>query len=126
MARLFYLLRQATESKRWLTIPSMDKPTITKKEKSVELKALETERERRVTRVFWLGFEILLIFGIPAGLGAWFGSRYENSNILMGVLLGTFILSWIIVSVRYRKISAQMKTLDDMIRAKKREEGIIE
>ena len=81
-----------------------------------ELQKLTAQRERAVTRIFWFGLEIALVFGIPAGLGAWIGSRLGGGTKLLIILGFTFILSWTIIVFRYRNISKKMSGLDKRIK----------
>lgn len=87
-----------------------------------KLKQLQTQREQWITRIFWLGLEIALIFAIPAALGAWIGTRLGGGDLRTGILVGTFILSWVIVIHRYNQMSKKMKTLDSEIAQLKRDE----
>jgi predicted MFS family arabinose efflux permease len=81
-----------------------------------ELEKLTAQREHAVTRIFWFGFEIALVFGIPAGLGAWIGTKL-GGGIALALILGfTFILSWTIIIFRYKQISKKMSGLDTRIK----------
>jgi Flp pilus assembly protein TadB len=86
-----------------------------------ELKSLEKERERMVTRIFWLGLEIAAIFAIPAVLAFVFGRKLPGNGVYF-LLLGTFVLSWMVTIARWRKISKKAKHLDEKIRELKRGE----
>ena len=81
-----------------------------------KLKQLTDQREQWITRIFWLGFEIALIFAVPAALGAWIGTKLGGGDLRMGILVGTFILSWVVVIHRYQQVDKKMKKLDREIK----------
>jgi hypothetical protein len=89
-----------------------------------ELTKLQAQKERWVTRIFYLGLEIAAIFAIPAALGAWIGTRLGGGDLRSGILVGTFILSWGIVIWRYRQTVKKMQALDIAIKAAKEKESI--
>lgn len=87
----------------------------------MELEELRKKRDGFITRIFWLGFEIALIFGIPAALGAIAGTKldkiYNTGNkIVSFILMGTFIFSWIIVICKYKKISSEIDKIENKIK----------
>lgn len=91
-----------------------------------KLQKLTEEREKWITRIFWLGFEIALIFAIPAALGAWIGTKLGGGNLRMGILVGTFVFSWIIVIYRYKQMTKRMQTLDKEISNLRQAEEVTE
>lgn len=84
-----------------------------------DIEKLRTEKEQWVTRMFWVGLEIAVIFAVPAFLGAWVGKRLGGGNILALILVGTFIFSWVIVFIRWRRIAKKIKDLEEKIRQEK-------
>ena len=86
-------------------------------EKEQELEKLKNQREKQITGVFWFGLEIIFIFGIPAALGAFIGKKLLGGGTwLFVILVFTFILSWVIMGVRYTALNKKMKKLDDRIK----------
>ena len=91
-----------------------------------ELEALKSEKNKHINKIFWLGLKIALIFAVPALLGVFIGRKLDanagtGSDITIGILVGTFILSWIITIFLYKKVSKRMRELDTSIKAKKAE-----
>lgn len=80
------------------------------------LQDLKAERERWITRIFWLGLEIAVIFALPAALGAWLGTRLGGGTTRILILVGTFILSWTIVIVRYRQTTKKLQSIEAKIK----------
>lgn len=83
------------------------------------LEKLQAEKEQWITQIFWLGLEIAFIFALPAFIGAWVGKKLGGGNITGLILVGTFIFSWVIVIIRWRKINANVKDLEEKIRVEK-------
>lgn len=81
-----------------------------------ELIRLQKEREKFITRIFWFGFEIALIFGVPAAIGAFLGVKLGGDKMLIATLVPAFVLSWVIVIIRYRQIAKKMNYLDSRIK----------
>jgi len=90
------------------------------------LQELKADRERWITRIFWLGLEIAIIFAIPAALGAWIGTRLGGGTVRILILAGTFILSWSIVAMRYRQTTKKLKSIEAEIAALESEDEISE
>lgn len=84
------------------------------------LEKLENERTTMVTRIFWLGLEIALIFAVPAALVVIFGRQLPGNGIYF-LLLGAFVFSWTITILRWRRMSKKMRELDRKIRELKKE-----
>ncbi len=91
----------------------MDKTTHEK------IKQCEQERERMVTRIFWNGLEIALIFGLPVALGIFIGKQFEVESFA-GIMIGTFIFSWIILIFRYRSTSRKIQNIETKIKELKK------
>lgn len=84
---------------------------------TTKLQQLKAERERWVTRIFWLGLEIAAIFAIPAALGAWIGTKLGGGTTRTMILAGTFVLSWVLVIIRFRMMTKKLKALDAEMKA---------
>ncbi|MDP3881114.1 MAG: hypothetical protein Q8Q32_02970 [bacterium] len=86
-----------------------------------ELQALVKKRDSHVSRLFYMMLEFFLIFGLPA-LAAFFGGRALDSALGTGklwliiFLIAAFVLSWVIVVLRVRKITKELKVLDARIK----------
>jgi uncharacterized membrane protein YciS (DUF1049 family) len=80
-------------------------------EKEQQLKALESERERHVTRIFWVGLEIAILFAIPLAVAVVIGLKV-GGNIKWIALAVAFVLSWVLMIMRYRKVAHKMEALD--------------
>lgn len=74
------------------------------------------ERRKLETKAFWIAFEMIFIFGVPAVLAV-LGSRWLISEevvdewALYAALGLAFVLSWVIVFYRVRKLSAEFKQI---------------
>ena len=91
---------------------------------TTNLKDLQAQKEQWINRIFYLGLEIAAIFAIPAALGAWIGTRLGGGTIRTGILVGTFVFSWLIVIWRYRQTMKKMRQIDAAIQEEKDKEGI--
>ncbi|MEX2405154.1 MAG: hypothetical protein WD579_00965 [Candidatus Paceibacterota bacterium] len=79
------------------------------KEKKGELKG---EYARLQTRAFSIMIEVIFIFGIPALLAVWIGGMLSEGNTATYILLVVaFILSWVILSFRIKKVNADLKEM---------------
>lgn len=72
-----------------------------------------------VTRIFWNGLEIALIFGLPVALGIFIGKQFEVESFA-GIMIGTFIFSWIILIFRYRSTSRKIQNIETKIKELKK------
>lgn len=84
--------------------------------KQTELDTLVAERESHVTRIFWLGLEIALIFLLPALAVVYIAGNIWSKQVVWYLLPFSFALSWVIVFVRYRKLSKKLSELDRRIK----------
>lgn len=82
--------------------------------------SLENERERYITRLFWFALEIALIFLLPALLVSFAVTEIWSKKAVWYSLPITFILSWVIVIIRWMKMSKVLKKLDQDILELKR------
>jgi ATP/ADP translocase len=104
------------------------------KNQEKEIQRLANIRDHYQTKAFWMMLEIAFVFGLPAA-GAFFLGRKLDSiygtgrTIILSLLVGAFILSWVIVIIRYRQLDRELKKADkDFQEAmkKRREEEILE
>ena len=81
----------------------------------MNLKELEQKRDAFTTRIFWLMFEMIFIFGIPAVITVYLAKKLSTTNTDMNwsaiFLFVSFVLSWFIVGMKYKK---QTKILNDL------------
>jgi O-antigen/teichoic acid export membrane protein len=87
---------------------------------------LKKQKDKYITKIFWLCLQIAFIFGIPAVLGAIIGGRLDakygtENKITLAILFGTFVFSWMLVVFLYRRISKKVKEVEDQIKIKKEE-----
>lgn len=82
-----------------------------------ELERLEKKRTHMTTRIFRLGIEIAVIFAAPAFLVAFLVGPHVSSTVTYILLGCTFVLSWVVVVMRYKQIHAVMTKLDADIKA---------
>ncbi len=72
----------------------------------------KNQRQKYTNKIFFLGLEIIVYFGLPAVFGIVLGDFLEkkyNLNANIPILFGTYIVSWVIVFFRYRNISKNFK-----------------
>ncbi len=80
----------------------------------MNLKELEQKRDAFTTRIFWLMFEMIFIFGIPAVIAVYLAKQFSaqtEMNLSAIFLFVSFVLSWFIVGMKYKK---QTKILNDL------------
>lgn len=80
----------------------------------MNLKELEQKRDAFTTRIFWLMFEMIFIFGIPAVIAVYLAKQFSSKtemNLSAIFLFVSFVLSWFIVGMKYKK---QTKILNDL------------
>lgn len=79
-----------------------------------ELKQLEKQRDDHVTKIFWAGLEIALLFAIPLII-AILVSLKIGGDAKWYALPIAFVFSWVLVIRHFKKISRKMKALDAKI-----------
>jgi hypothetical protein len=88
------------------------------------VKELEQKRDNFVTGFFWLAFNTIFIFGIPAILAALAGKKlnalFSVQGIQFALLFFAFAGSWAITIHLYRKKLAILRTMDDEIKQARR------
>ncbi|OGZ70232.1 MAG: hypothetical protein A2904_00725 [Candidatus Staskawiczbacteria bacterium RIFCSPLOWO2_01_FULL_33_9] len=82
---------------------------------------LKKERDRYITKIFWLGFQISFIFAIPAVIGVVVGRKIDyifntNNKITTFILFLTFIFSWFLVFVKYNKLNKKLKEINKTVK----------
>ncbi len=75
-------------------------------------------REGLRTKAFWIAFEMIFVFGIPAVvailLGHWLTEEGFFGDWVTYAALGlAFVVSWVIVYVRVRRLAVDMEAADD-------------
>lgn len=85
------------------------------------LQELRKQKDKAIMSIFWLSFSLALVFGIPAAIGALVGTYLDKrfgtgSTITTLVLVGTMILSWIVVVRWYRNAKRRLADLSEKIR----------
>jgi len=79
--------------------------------------SLDKEREELTHKTFMLMIKVAFIFGVPAALAFFVGRLLDNAydirpNGTLVALAVSFVLSWIITIVVYRKMSRAFKDLE--------------
>lgn len=79
-------------------------------------KDIKKRREYLQNKIFWLSFETIFIFGIPAFLGAFIGLKIDENYgtgkiFTLLILFFTFVLSWLLVILKYKNIKKQLSDL---------------
>lgn len=87
---------------------------------------LKQQKDKYITKIFWLCLQIAFIFGIPAVLGAIFGgkldAKYDTGNkITLAILFGTFVFSWVIVVFYFKYLNKKIKNINTEIKNKENE-----
>ncbi|MGB0925416.1 MAG: hypothetical protein ACPGTS_01765 [Minisyncoccia bacterium] len=91
--------------------------------KNERLKKLENERDDHVTKIFWAGLEIALLFAIPLGIAIIIGLQLGGNGKWIALPFA-FVISWILVIIRFKKLSAKMKKIDTEINDLRAELGV--
>ncbi len=91
----------------------------------MELEKLQAQKESEISGFFWLGLQIAFIFGIPAAVAVFIGKKLSaiwagNSWVTICLVI-SFIFSWIIIIIIYRKKSKKINTIEARIREIKKE-----
>ncbi|MDP3955653.1 MAG: hypothetical protein Q8Q18_00195 [bacterium] len=89
------------------------------KERIVELK-----RERQVVtnRIYWMMVEVAVIFGLSAfgayGLGVYLSFSRKGMFIVLGI---SFVVSWLLVILRYRMVTKELRIIEVHLKDAQRE-----
>ena len=93
----------------------------------MNLKELEQKRDAFTTRIFWLMFEMIFIFGIPAVIAVYLAKKLSATNTDMNwsaiFLFVSFVLSWFIVGMKYKKQTKILNDLNEQIKVARELEG---
>jgi Na+-driven multidrug efflux pump len=84
-------------------------------DKEAEIKKLVLERDKHVTRIFWILIEIAFIFGIPAAIAVVLIKTLGGNTIYIA-LPTAFVISWVVLIIHFRKLHKKLKGLDDKIK----------
>lgn len=92
--------------------------TMNTEEKRSKIKKLSDEREMWRTRTFYVMLELAIVFGVFAfgalGLGKFLEANYNTPKALsFGILAVAFIISWVIVFWRYKKIKKGIEKIEE-------------
>jgi hypothetical protein len=87
------------------------------KVKNMEHKTIEQKKEELTHKTFLLMFRILIIFGIPAIVGFFIGKYLDTTYDIrpygtLGILLTTFLFSWLLTIRMYINIRKEFKVLE--------------
>lgn len=94
----------------------------------MEIDELKKTKDRYITKIFYLGLKIALIFAIPAVIAVLLGKRIDASyghdkKFSIIFLAFAFVLSWWITISMYRKLARKIKAIENQIKEKKSQEG---
>ncbi|MCB9798101.1 AtpZ/AtpI family protein [Candidatus Nomurabacteria bacterium] len=78
--------------------------------------SIQQRKDQLIHKTFTMMFKVLIIFGIPAGMGYFLGRYLDNQYQIrpfgtIGVLAVTFIFSWFLVIRMYLKINREFQKL---------------
>jgi uncharacterized membrane protein len=90
----------------------------------MELEKLKQQKDQYITKIFYLGLKIALIFAIPAVGGVLLGKRLDviygtGKTITYSMLAFAFILSWTITLVMYNNLAKKIKKVEHEIKIEK-------
>jgi uncharacterized BrkB/YihY/UPF0761 family membrane protein len=91
----------------------------------MDIDTLIQKRDKEITGFFWLGLQIAFIFGIPAFLALYIGkklSELSGNKYTVISLAISFIFSWVIVIIIYRRKAKKLKILEDQIKILRKKE----
>lgn len=88
---------------------------------NIKLKELKSKRESFRTRLFLMMLEIAFIFAVPALIAVLLGRKLEsmsgsNAKFTIIFLIITFVFSWIVVVIRFRKANKALKEINAEIK----------
>ena len=87
---------------------------------------LKKEKDKYITKIFWLGLHISFIFAIPAVIGVFVGKEMDNifntgNKITTFISFLTFIFSWFLVFIKYNKLNKKLKEINKNIKENKQD-----
>jgi len=80
-----------------------------------DLIRLQNERESYITKLFWFALEIALIFLIPALITVFLLMEFFSKKAAIYSLPFTFVFSWVIIFIRWKRINRILTDLDKKI-----------
>lgn len=83
----------------------------------MEIEKLKEEKDKYVTKIFYLGLKIALIFAIPALIAVFVGKKLDliygtGKNITYSFLAFAFILSWTMTIMMYNSLAKKIKKIE--------------
>lgn len=92
-----------------------------KKHESKEVSDISLLQNKAKDKAFRMMMETLVIFGLPAVVAVVFGGKLDayfssGKSVTIGLLVCTFIFSWVIVFLRYRQLDKELINLDKMMK----------
>lgn len=102
-------------------------------DKGTKIQDLKKKRTHYQNKALYFGIELVFVFGVPAVAAALIGKRLDLVNssgrtITIALLITAFVLSWMIVIFRYKKLTRDIKGVDTEIeneREQRREQGLL-
>jgi len=90
---------------------------------NMNLEELKQKKERQINGFFILMIEIAFIFAIPALVAVW-GGKYldknETGSYTISFLVLSFVFSWIIIILLYKKKTRELRKTEDLIQQKQK------
>lgn len=88
------------------------------------MEELRKDQDRYITKIFWLGLQSSLIFGVPAVAAVFFGKKLDHwygtgKWLTGGLLCFTFLFSWTVVLVQYYRLNKKLKEASAAIKKNK-------
>ena len=74
------------------------------------------EQQRLGNEIFWASFQTIFVFAVPAVaaalLGVWLDGIYQSGKkITIALLIASFVLSWAIIALQYRRLTKKIEAL---------------
>lgn len=98
-------------------------------EKNKDKKSIYQEREKYRQKAFLMMLEIGMIIALPAFVALFLGKYLDEKNQFGStytaiLLFISFILSWVIIIMKYLKFDKKVKEIDKKIKEIKEEENV--
>lgn len=74
------------------------------------------KREKYRSKAFYMMLEIGLIIALPAIVALIIGNSFADNKYTPILLVVSFILSWMIIIIKYIKFNKQIKEIDNQIK----------
>lgn len=90
----------------------------------MEIDRLKQEKDKYVTKIFYLGLKIAIIFAVPAVGGVLLGKRLDilygtGKTITYSILAFAFVFSWTITLIMYNNLAKKIKKVESQIKLEK-------